>query len=255
MAYRNYAIKGSKGVFYESSKEHQIGFDIKYETQKKEIRYHRESPVLEGVLSRLQLRESEFNNAKVKSLRIWIKEDNGDMGILSIPLLTMKGGLDPWVKSFMLYLPVLKKDQEIKISLNRKDKDKAGYLYKTVWIRDQDDELVPWAFDPRKEAGVVPEPSKTTHTLTGEEKWDFSQVDKWYYDYLMKVMEQWGGLETEGGQSRLGNNEEYVGNPEAARRREELKNRPAINPNAVPPPGASPNTGTAPPPAYDDVPF
>lgn len=259
MGYRNYSIKGSKGVFYETSKDLQEGFNIKYETQKKEIRYHRETVVLEGILTRIQLRESDMGGAKVKSLRIWLKEEGGDIGILSIPLLTAKGTLEKWITSFMLYLPSLKKDQEIKISLNRKDKDKAGFLYKTVWMRDQDDELIPWAFDPRKEAGIVPQPTKTTHTLTGEEKWDFSGVDRWYYDYLMKVLEAWGGLETDGGR-HLAANEEYVGNPEAQKRREEIKNRPPVNPSAIPPPGSaapagySPNTGTAPPPAHDDAP-
>lgn len=250
MGYRNYAIKGSKGKFYESSKEHQDGFNIRYETQQKEIRYHRESDTLEGTLKKITVREAEFNGSKVKYLRIIFDEENGDTGVLSMPVLTQKGALDAWVKAFMLYLPALRKGQQFSVALNKKEKDSKGFLYKTVWFRDENDELIPWAFDPRPAAGIVPKATQTSHPLTGAPVWDFTPVDKFYYDYLMKVVEEWGGIEEDSGSS-LGPNESYVGS-----------NKPAPAP-AVPPPGQHPQaaTGTVPPPpadvapGYDDLPF
>lgn len=206
--YRNYSIKSSKGKFYESSKDMQEGFNIRVETQNKEIRYHRESDALEGVLKKIGIKEAQFTNGKVKQLRIMFDEISGDIGTLSIPILTAKGTLDPWIKAFMLYLPALKKGMEIKIQLNRQNKDKKGYLFKNVWMRDGDDEQIQWAFDPRPSGGVVPQPTESEHPLTHVRQLDFTAVDKWYYDYLMQVVEAWGGSEEN--PDELAENESYV---------------------------------------------
>ncbi len=215
--YRNYSIKGSKGVFYESSKEPRDpveGFNIRYESaQTHKVSYHKESPTLEGVLRKIGLKKFTFDHGPVTYVRIMFEEISGAVGTLSLPLMTQKGGLDNWIKAFMLYLPVLKKGQEIKISLNRSKKDDKGFLFKNVWMRDGDDAQIPWAYDP-KDPNTVPKAEKIKHPITGEEKWDFTAVDKWYYDYLMKVIDAWGGPDSED-ESKLGANETYVGNVSA----------------------------------------
>lgn len=231
--YRNYSIKGSKGKFYESSKDMMEGFNIKYETQSKEIRYHRESDALEGVLKKIAIKEFQFDKGKVKYLRIMFDEISGDRGTLSIPLLTSKGGLDPWIKAFMLYLPALKKGQEIKIQLNRQHRDKNKYLYKNVWMHDGDDEQIKWAFDPKPSAGIVPQPVEGRHPTTGEKTLDWGPVDRWYYDYMMKVIDAWGGQEDEA--EELAENESYVTGDEYAGKQT---------------PDDTPDTS-----AYDDLPF
>lgn len=210
--YRNYQIKGSKGVFYESSKDPQEGYNIRYESaQTHKVSYHRESPTLEGTLRKIGLKKFTFDHGPVTYVRIMFEEISGAVGTLSLPLMTQKGGVDNWVKAFMLYLPVLKKGQEIKISLNRSNKDKKGFLYKNVWMRDGDDAQIPWAYDPKPEAAIVPKAILGEDPITREPKWDFTPVDKWYYDYLMKVIDAWGGPDSED-QSQLGENETYVGN-------------------------------------------
>lgn len=212
--YRNYSIKGSKGVFYESSKDMQEGFNIRYETQNKEIRYHRESQALEGILKKIGLKKFNMSHGPVTFLRIMFDEINGDTGSLSIPVMTQKGGVDPWIKAFMLYLPVLKKDQEINIQLNRQNRDAKKYLYKNVWMHDGDGEQIKWAFDPKPEAGIVPRPVEGQHPTTREKVLDWGPVDRWYYDYLMKVVETWGGGVEESEESGgLQPNESYVGAP------------------------------------------
>lgn len=233
--YRNYSIKQSKGVFYESTKDMQEGFNIRYETQSKEIRYHRESQEIGGVLKKIALKKFNFGKGDITYLRIMFDEINGDTGTLSIPLMTQKGGLDQWIKQFMLYLPNLKKGQDIKIQLNRRKKDNGGYLHKNVWMHEaSDDSLIAWAFDPRREAGIVPQPINTPHPVTKEVKLDFTPVDTWYYQELMKVIEAWGGNqegeEEEDESKKLRDNESYVGNT---------------------PVSAPSDEGTA----YDDLPF
>lgn len=213
--YRNYNIKGSKGVFYESEKDLREGFNIRFETQSKEIRYHRESQSLEGVLKKIGIKKQQFDKGPVTYLRIMFEEISGELGTLSIPVFTNKGGIDPWIKAFMLYLPVLKKGQEIQIALNRKNRDKNKFLYKNVWMHDGDNEQIKWAFDPKPEAGIVPKPVWAKNPVTDEEKWDYTPVDKWYYDYLMKIVDEWGGNVEEGDESTgLQDNESYVGGPE-----------------------------------------
>lgn len=190
--YRNYRISSKTGKFYESSKQEQTGFNVKIPLDDGSVVWHRYSDELEGTLKKIQLQTVDFGKGQLKLLKIMWEEISGDVGSLSVPVLTAKGTLDSWIKALMLSLPNLKKKMNFKLQLNRSNKDKKGFLYKNAWFRDADneDELIKWAFDPQKD---TPPPIETEHPLTGEKKWDYNPVDKFYYDKLMELIETWGG--------------------------------------------------------------
>lgn len=188
--YRNYSIKTSKGVFYESSKDEQTGFNLKITTRSNEIRWHRESQEIGGVMKKISIQEVNFDRGPVKLLKIMFEEVSGDIGTLSLQIFTDKSQIDSWIKAFMLYLPSLRKGEEVKFQLNRQKKDDKGYLYKNVWAKDGDNTNIPWAFDPKE---AVPKAIRVPHPVTKEPMWDFTPVDSWYYEYLMSVVNAWAG--------------------------------------------------------------
>ncbi len=231
MKYNNYNIKSSEGVFFESSKQERTGFDIKHTSTTGKVSWHRESPVLEGTLKKIEIRPFQFKTGKVDYLRIHFLQEDGNMGVLSMPVLTIKGGVDGWLKAFAIYLPNLTVDQDIKMSLNRSNRDKKDYLYKNVYFRDGADDLLEWAFHPQED---VPKPISKPHPLTGQPVVDYSPVDKFYYDKVMEVVAAWKGVNAE----------------------PERRSRPANT--AAPQATADDSFAGTPPPNsedYDDLPF
>lgn len=190
MGFLNYRIKNSKGVFYTTSKEPMDGYKKnEYEdkkTKETKVSYHLEKPYLKGTLSTINIKKTMFGD----KLFIVLKDlEEDDYLILDIPLFNGKEKLSDWVKAIAPFLGSLKYGDELDISLNRKKKDKQGYLYKSMYIKANNDK-VDWVFSPKED---VPKWSKVSEVnkITGEEKlvWDSTDADAFYYKKVKEAVD------------------------------------------------------------------
>lgn len=188
--YRNYHIKSSKGVFYESSADKIEGFDIETQTLSKETRWHKETKELRGVLSNVFIQA--FEDGKRKYVKLVFDEASGAIGSLMIPLFTDRKSIDPWVKAFLpaMYNPMFKPGIELVLALNRKDKQtsKANgkqYLWKNAYFKIAPDTRIDWGFNLKTD---VPKPKEVTHPVDGSKSLDWTEVDVFYYQKLMEII-------------------------------------------------------------------
>lgn len=185
MKFTNYAIKGSKGVFYTTSKEPQEGYtENKYtdrETKKEKTNYHKEVETLTGKLHSIKLKQSELVGER---LAISLTDAKGDANVLEIPVFrNTNGDVDEYTKSCIQYLSNLVLNAETEIFCNSKNKDKKGYLYKNVFFK-QDGEQIPWEFKIFGEDSPVPKAVQKEHKVTKQIKWNFEDQNVWFYDKL-----------------------------------------------------------------------
>ena len=164
--YHNYNIKSSKGVFYQTSKDKQEGFNFEAKTKDGEIRWHKEQDEIRGVLSRLE--KVEFSGREF--VKISFTEASGAYGSLLLPIFDSRKGIDSWIKAFVPSMCNLKKGMEVIFALNRKNmqagKDGKEYLWKNVYMKDAvTDTRIDWAFIPKD---TVPKAVQVPDEATGK---------------------------------------------------------------------------------------
>jgi hypothetical protein len=181
MSYRNLKIKNT-GYFYESSKTPQEGFH-EVETKTGGKVYHREFPTVEGELKGLFVADKDWG----KIFTITLRDLNDPLLTISLDLNVFSSGerVNDYLKSFIQIMPALKVGEVIKISLNRKSLDKRGYLYKSMYVRDAQDNLLPWAFELKD----VPRGVSSQSKVTGKTTWDFSDHDAFYYSKFTEYLD------------------------------------------------------------------
>lgn len=133
--------------FYITSKTLQEGFEeIKWEVgDRRGISYRKYIPLLEGTLTDISLKKAEGLPSTPLFISIKIDTDS-ELYVLDIPLMDNKQEwLSAWAVSAASVLYNLNKGDKIKISTNTFKTDKGGKLYKSLYIR-KDDELLPLLF-------------------------------------------------------------------------------------------------------------
>lgn len=203
--FNNYKIKNSKGVFYLSSKEEKEGYKPT-QTPDGTTYYHKEVDRIVGKLQSVKEKEVDFSKGKMTLLEIYIEEDEDVIGVINVPLFQKESAsrLSEWAKEFIKYLRTIEKGKTYSIGLNKKKKNRNGYLYKNVFFNTEDGEKVEWGLDPRN----APDWKKNTieDKVTGHRKteWDSSEQDKYYYDELkaqLPKFEKKGNNESEQSES------------------------------------------------------
>jgi hypothetical protein len=184
----NYRIKNSLGVFVTTVQEPTEGYtENKYvdlETQKEKVNYEKTLDSFSGELIKIVEDETPYGTR----LKIMVKEDEGVVNILAIPMVDNKGNISDWVKAFTLVLHGCKKGDKVEFSLNRKStKEYNGkkLLYKNVYLK-VNGEKVEWGFNPQDAPKWQEKEVKKLGKIVKE--WDRTANDEFHYEKLQTVL-------------------------------------------------------------------
>ena len=185
MSYINYKIKSNKdkSTFYISSKDKIEGY-VEVQIKDRGTFYHKYLSNISGVLETIKMRDGKFG----QTLELYLKQDNGDIGVLSTNIFRNTSSVDDFTKSLIRILDNLKKGEKYEFFLNNKSKDKKEFLYKTIYaskINGEDKEKIEWSF----ENSEVPAGEKVKHPVTGVESWNFDKHNAFYYNKLKSFIE------------------------------------------------------------------
>lgn len=188
MQYTTYNIVGSKGVFYTTKREPTEGYSentyVDPKTKESKTNYRLEKTELSGKLKFFGMKEVTLQGKEVDMMFITLETSPTTCDSIELAVFNGKS-INDYVKAFCQVFDNLQKGADTKIQLNRESKDKKGFLYKNVFVT-QDNEKVNWAFKTFGDDSPVPKAVKTQDKVTKKDTWDFSAVDGFFYDILTK---------------------------------------------------------------------
>lgn len=179
----NVKIKAGN-IFYVSSKEPFDGA-VMVETKFGEY-YHKELPIIESPkLLSVKLVEGKFG----ESLKFLMEGEDGSVLDLSMVTINQKGGLDSFAADVAKTLPNLEIGKPITISLNKESANAAGYLYPNVYIKQDEDENVRWAFG----IDEIPKLVQKINKVTKKTEYDSEDRDAFLYDKIKEACKKLKG--------------------------------------------------------------
>lgn len=184
-----FKVSGS-GLLYMSSKDPKEGYEEHVNEKTGSVSYWKTYwNGIEGYLTKLKIREAEFNGAKVKYLMIGLSDDTGTC-FINVPLMTMKGNVNSYVKSLVKYFPNI--DLKRKIVINpakpKQGEDMAPGNFFISYARETPegrDELIPMYY----KNGVNGWPDKVkTKDFAGNDVYNFDAQNAFAYKELEKAI-------------------------------------------------------------------
>lgn len=177
------------GQLYISSKEPKEGY-VEYKSKTGHISYRKTYQGIMGKLSRVIIKEIEYDDSKAKFVMMFIDDGNENFAIV-MPLFTQKGGLNSYVKSFVRYYRNIDITKDLVIAPMARKKDEK-YAPGGFWINYVNDEgkpgdLVKQYF--KRDQNGWPDLEKET-SITGEVKWSSAKQDKFAYERFMEYIKE-----------------------------------------------------------------
>jgi hypothetical protein len=195
---RTFLKVNSKGYLFQSSQTPREGYEEVVNEKTGDKYYHKTYSGIEAVLDGVRIREARFSTGAVRFIELLVS-DNDEKYQISFPLLRYNGGLSDLAINFAAIAANLQIGKRYIISPKKKTetgKDGKQYVkHQQLFFIDPDlpegKNMVKWAIDMRKEAGVVPPLEKVTKA--GKETWNSDKRDEFLYDKLVKAIVGLGG--------------------------------------------------------------
>lgn len=191
MNYTNFSIDRKTGMLVTTSKTPKEGYVenvytvISTAEQKKNYKKSVES--IEGVLKFLGMKTVKIGNNEVERVFINLQVDQENTYVLELDVFTKSRSIDDYVKALCQFIAGLysSKGKKVNISANRTAKDKKDYLYRNIYFT-VDGQKLNWDFQLYGENSPVPKAVQVPDKVTKKLKWDFSDVDAYFYEILKK---------------------------------------------------------------------
>ena len=196
MNYENYSFSWKKGKFYLKSKTPLEGYEeITYQDKKSKepkmlVTYHKYVDSIEGVVSRVEVKEFTFG----KFLNVSLKVNDDTFATVQVPYKD-KYGYSRETKAFVGALDTLKKGERVvvnpKISTFTKGNGKEGSSL-TIWInyvniKDENDKNVSTGFIKFEDI-----PKAIKGEKRGEVTYDNEPISDFFYAKLEKLFTEYG---------------------------------------------------------------
>lgn len=189
---RVYLGISGNGTLYESSKEEREGFAPHVNESTGATSYWKEYyNGVDGYLTRLDIREVDFESFKAKYLNIYLTDDK-ETCVIKIPLMTQTGKMNRYVKALMKYMPNIDLSRKILIRPElRKQGDKyppSGlFLYHVSDVEGGKDEIIKQYY----KKGVNGWPDLVERKkMTGETYYDSEDQDTFAYKVLEEFIKK-----------------------------------------------------------------
>lgn len=191
MNYTNFSIDRKTGMLVTTSKTPKEGYvENVYtviSTAEQKTNYKKSVESIEGVLKFLGMKTVKIGNNEVERVFINLQVDQENTHVLELDVFTKNRSIDDYVKALCQHIAGLhsSKGKKVNISANRTAKDKKDYLYRNIYFT-VDGQKLNWDFQLYGENSPVPKAVQVPDKVTKKLKWDFSDVDAYFYEILKK---------------------------------------------------------------------
>lgn len=191
MNYTNFSIDRKTGMLVTTSKTPKEGYVenvyVVVSTGEQKTNYKKSVESIEGTLKFLGMKTVKMGNNEVERVFINLQVDQENTYVLELDVFTKSRSIDDYVKALCQYIAglVSNKGKKVNISANRTTKDKKDYLYRNIYFT-VDGQKLNWDFQLYGENSPVPKAVQVPDKVTKKLKWDFSDVDAYFYEILKK---------------------------------------------------------------------